>query len=505
MTALHSKRKNVSLRKNYLYNTAFQIFAIIFPLITIPFVAKALGPTNLGIYLYTYSIVALFGLVSNLGIMNYGNKVIAADRDDRKRLSKTFTSLYLVSLLMTIPALLVYLTYCLFFVTDNRGIFLLQSIFLLSTMFDISWFFMGLEKFKLTIMRDVIVKFLTLTCILLFVRPQNGLVSYTLIMATGALISQLALWPFLRRYTTLVKVGLTDCLLHIRPLFALFIPVIAVSMYTTVNKVMLGNMTDYAQVGQFDSAVRIMTIPLGLITAMGVVMLPRMSNIIAKNDNMLMSQYISKSMRFVMFMSLPITFGLIAVSGTLVPLFLGKEFTQAGTVLAIIAPVVVFAAWANVLRTQYLIPKGKNKSYIISVIIGAIVSLGLNFLLIPSLKATGAAIAMLCAEFCVMLYQTFALRKDLNMREYLRASRGFLVKATIMFACVMAVGLIIEQPYARVVMQVIVGGLVYGTLNLEYLDQTILNGKLKHPAWNKLLIAKEKLYMQGDDISGDKP
>lgn len=499
------KRKIVSLRKNYAYNTFFQIFTLVFPLITIPFVAKTLGPQQLGIYLYTYSIAALFGLVSNLGIINYGNKVIASDRDIAGKLAKTFTSLYLVSLLMTVPALILYLLYCLLFVDVNKSIFLLQTIFLLSTLFDISWFYMGIEEFKLTIKRDVLLKTITLGLILLFVRKDNGLIVYTLIMTMGALVSQLALWPFLRRYTTLVKVGLTDCLLHIRPLFALFIPVIAVSMYTTVNKVMLGNMTDYAQVGQFDSAVRIMAIPLGLITAMGVVMLPRMSNIIAKNDNKLMSQYISKSMRFVMFMSLPITFGLIAVSGTLVPLFLGKEFTQAGTVLAIIAPVVVFAAWANVLRTQYLIPKGKNKSYIISVIIGAIVSLSLNFLLIPSLKATGAAIAMLCAEFCVMLYQTFALRKDLNMREYHRASRGFLVKATIMFACVLAVGLIIEQPYVRVVTQVVVGGLVYGTLNLEYLDQTILNGKLKHPAWNKLLIAKEKLYMQGDDISGDKP
>ena len=492
-----------SLRRNYLYNTIFQIFALVFPLITIPFVAKTLGPQQLGIYLYTYSIAALFGLISNLGIMNYGNKVIAASRDKPDRLAKTFTSLYAVSLLMTIPALALYLGYCLLFVEDNLPIFLLQGIFLLSTLFDISWFYMGMEKFKLTVKRDVLLKCLTLIFILLFVRKQNGLVVYTAIMATGALISQLALWPFLRRYTSIARVSIQDCKKHIQPLFALFIPVIAVSLYTTVNKVLLGNMSDLGQVGHFDTAIRIMGIPLGLITAMGVVMLPRMSNIIANKDEGVMNRYITKSMSFAMFMSLPITFGLIAVASTLVPLFLGKDFSQAGIVLAIVAPVVVFVAWANVLRTQYLIPKGKNKSYIISVVLGAIVSVGLNFMLIPSLKSIGAAIAMLCAEFSVMLYQTWALRKELNMRKYVAASRGFFVKSLVMFAAVLLVGVVVTQPYLRLGVQLIVGGLVYGALNLEYLDRTLLNGKTKHPAWSKLIVAKQKLYAEGDDISGD--
>jgi O-antigen/teichoic acid export membrane protein len=492
-----------SLRKNYLYNTFFQVFALVFPIITIPFVAKALGPTQLGIYLYTYSVAALFGLVSNLGIINYGNKVIAADRDEPTKLAKTFTSLYLVSLLMTVPALILYLLYCLFFVTDNKSIFLLQLLFLFSTLFDISWFYMGMEEFKLTIKRDILLKCITLILILLFVRKQNGLVIYTFIMAAGTLVSQLALWPFIRKYTSLTRVSVSDCLVHIKPLFALFIPVVAVSLYTTLNKVMLGSMTNVAQVGQFDTAVKIMSIPLGLITAMGLVMLPRMSNIIASKDTKKMDHYIKKSMSFVMFLSFPITLGLLTVAGTLVPIFLGKEYTQAGLVLAIISPVVVFSAWANVLRTQYLIPKGRNRSYIVSVVVGAIVSISLNFVLIPVLQSTGAAIAMLVAELCVMLYQTFALRKDLNMKAYLKSIRGFFVKSIIMYILVLLVGLVIHPPIIRIIAQLGVGGLLYGLLNVDYLDKTILNGKLNHPAWSKLLVAKEKLYAESDDISGD--
>jgi O-antigen/teichoic acid export membrane protein len=499
----HGASVETSLRQNYSYNTFFQIFILIFPLITIPIVAKALGPQQLGTYLFSYSIAALFGLISNLGIVNYGNKIIAANRDSSVELAKNFTSLYVVSLLMTIPALALYLGYCLLFVEDNLNIFLLQGIFVLSTLFDISWFYMGSEKFKLIIKRDILLKCITLACILLFVRKQNGLIVYTTIMATAALISKLVLWPTLRRYTNIVRVSIQDCKAHVRPLFALFIPVVAVSLYTTLNIVILGSMTDLGQVGQFNIAIRIMGIPLGLITAMGVVMLPRMSYIIANKDERVVDRYIAKSMSFVMFMSLPVTFGLIAVSTTLVPLFLGKDFRQAGIVLAIVAPVLAFAAWASVLRTQYLIPKGKNKSYIISVLLGAVISLSLNLLLIPGFKSIGAAIAMVCAEFSVMFYQSFALRGDLRIRAYLKSSRAFLFKALIMFAAILLIGLAINQPYIRIILQITIGGFIYATLNLVYLDKTILNGKIKHPIWRKLLIAKERLYAEGDDISGE--
>ena len=492
-----------SIRKNYFYNASFYVFSLVFPMITIPFVAKALGPEQLGVYLYSYSIVSIFALVSNLGIMNYGNKAIAAVRDKKDDLSRTFISIYLISLLMTIPALILYLAFCLFFVQDNKVIFLLQSIFLLSTLFDITWFYMGMEEFKVTIRRDIVMKFFTLLAIFLFVRSQQSLVSYTLIMVVGALLSQIALWVNLLRYIRITKVKVKECTKHIKPLFLLFVPVVATSFYTTISVVLLGALANEVEVGQYVTATRILAVPLGLITAMGAVMLPRMANIIAKDNFVKVNNYIKKSIRFVLFLSLPIMFGFLAVSSTLVTLFIGKDFAQAGTVLKIIAPVVVFAAWANVVRTQYTVPAGKNSIYIRSTILAAIISVVLNLALIPLYKSTGAAVAMLSAEFSVMFYQTYALKKHLNIGSYLNSSKPFLVKSLLMFTVVLILGFLISQPFLRIAAQVLFGVLIYGVLNLEYIDRTILNGKFKHPMWEKLLIAKERLYPEEDNLSGE--
>jgi O-antigen/teichoic acid export membrane protein len=193
----------------------------------------------------------------------------------------------------------------------------------------------------------------------------------------------------------------------------------------------------------------------------------------------------------------------MATSNTLVTLFIGKDFAKAGMVLSIIAPVVVFAAWANVVRTQYTIPAGKNRIYIRSTILAAIVSVILNIALIPLYKSTGAAIAMLFAEFSVMFYQTYALRKHLSIGSYIKSSKSFLGKSLLMFLIVLMLGFVISQPLLRIATQVVFGALLYIALNLEYIDRTILNGKIKHPIWARLLIAKERLYPEEDSISSE--
>jgi len=311
----------------------------------------------------------------------------------------------------------------------------------------------------------------------------------------------LSIWIYIPRYISLVKIRFSDCILHFKPLLVLFIPVAAVSIYTSLSIVLLGTLANTTEVGQFVTATRIIAIPLGFITAMGVVMLPRMSNIVSGNNVSKVNRYIKDSMAFVMFMTIPVSLGFIATSQSFIPLFLGNEFSQAGILLAIIAPVIIFAAWANVLRTQYLIPQGRNKPYIISVVIGASISLVLNLLLIPKFKAYGAAVSMLLAEFSVMLYQSWALRNELRLRVYFRNALKVTYKSLAMFLAVVVIGLIVQPVYIRLGLQVLVGGLLYAFLNIEYLDQTIFNRKLKHPVWSRLVIIKSRLFIENNEIS----
>ena len=463
-----------SIRKNFLYNAAYQLLLILLPLITTPYISRVLGADRIGVYTYTYTIANYFMLAAMLGVKNYGNRSIAAVRDNRKQLRKVFWEIYGLQFLCAALALAAYLVFIFVFETENRTIFLIQGIYVFSGMMDVSWLFFGLEKFKITVTRNIAVKLLSLGCIFLFVRTADDLWVYTLIMALGLFLSQAYLWHYVRRYARWYPPKLRAMFSHLGPELVLFVPVIAVSLYKMMDKIMLGQMSDFAQVGFYESAEKIINIPMGVITALGTVMLPRMSNLAAKSQTAESRRYIRNSMLFAMFMACGMTFGIAGVAKDFVPLFLGDEFLPSIALLQVLTPTILFIAWANVIRTQYLIPNHRDRSYILSVLLGAVVNLIINALLIPRMAAMGAVIGTVCAEAAVCICQTMMVRQNLPIRRYRQDALPFLGLGLGMYVLLLVIRPLLPGGAVTVVVQIALGAAFYSAASGAYLI-------LRHP------------------------
>ena len=274
-----------SVKKNLLYNMAYQILILIVPLITVPYVSRALGAENIGIYSYTYSIVYYFMLIAMLGINNYGNRTIAKSRDNKEELSRNFLGIYSIQFTLSIIMIAIYLFFISRFEKKYTLIGYIQVIYLISNALDINWFFFGIEKFKLTVTRNAMIKIISLICILLFVKNRDDLVIYTLILSGSTLICQLILPYFLKKEISLVKITKEDIFKHIKPCLILFMPVIAVSLYKVMDKIMIEKLSNVIEVGYYEQAEKIINIPIGIITALGTVMLPKISNLVQKNED----------------------------------------------------------------------------------------------------------------------------------------------------------------------------------------------------------------------------
>jgi len=458
-----------SVKKNFLYNSVYHILLIIFPLITAPYISRVLGANGVGAFSFTHSVANYFTLFAMLGMKNYGNRCVAMARDDREDLSRTFWSLYYMQLLTAGLAIIAYLAFVFLFEQKYELIALLQTIFVFASLVDISWFFFGMEQFKLTVTRGLLARILSIIMIFVFVKTSDDLWKYTLIMVGSTLVTQLAVWPFLRRHVDFVKVTKAEVLSHIKPNFILFIPVIAVSLYRVMDKIMLGSMVQIAQLGFYANTEKIINIPMGLITALGTVMLPRMSNLVVKGDKEASRMYIESSMTFVMFMGSALAFGIAGIAPVIAPFFFGEEFAICGELITWISPTVLFISWANVIRTQYLVPNKKDRSFIISVSLGALVNLVLNTLLIPVLGALGAIIGTIAAEFAVALSQTLMVRKDLDIVQYLKNGWLFILFGAIMFVVVRALAHVSGNAAAVLAIQIGAGALLYLTLSAAYL------------------------------------
>lgn len=252
-----------------------------------------------------------------------------------------------------------------------------------------------------------------------------------------------------------------DMMKHLRSELILFIPIIAVSLYKMMDKIMLGRMSSIQQVGFYESSEKILNIPLGIITALGTVMLPRMSNLVAKGKVKESTRYIYNSMLFAMFLAAAMMFGIAGIAEDLVPVFLGAEYMPCILLLRVMTPTIPFIAWANVIRTQYLIPNHEDRSYIISVVLGAVVNLCINILLIPRLDAMGAVIGTVCAEASVCICQTIMVRKKMNIIQYLRDTVLFFVFGVGMLLLILSIRQLFDNTIMVLCVEIVAGGAVY--------------------------------------------
>lgn len=467
------KKTNNNIKKNFIYNLMYQILIMIIPLITAPYLARVIGVDGIGTYSYTYSIVNYFTLLCMLGINNYGNRTIAKSRENKNDLSKSFWSMYIFQLFMGIIMITLYMIYVYVVVDKFKEIAYIQCLFIISAILDINWLYFGLEKFKLTITRSTILRLFSVILIFIFIRNSNDLWKYTLIMAGTTVFSQLLLWGFIKNDIDFIRVSFSDILKHVKPNLILFIPIIAVSIYKIMDKIMLGALSNVIEVGYYENAEKIVHIPLTLITALGTVMLPRMSNIISSGNKENINKYLEKSLSFVMFMSLGMSFGLVAIGYDFAPIYFGMEFKKSGILICLLAITLPFLSFANVLRTQYLIPNERDKEYIISVGLGAIVNLIMNIIFIPRFQSIGACFGTIAAEFTVMLYQIISVKNKLNIKSYCKDISVFLIKSLIMFLSIFIIRFIIFDKFIRLIIQVLIGFCIYGILNLNYINSII--------------------------------
>lgn len=448
------------VKKNFAYQMIYEVLALILPFITSPYIARVVGAEGLGTYSYSYSVAYYFVLFSLLGIKNYGNRAIAKSRDDQQKLSEAFSNIAAVHILVSVICIVAYISYVLMFAED-RVYAAIQFLYVLSGLFDISWFYFGIEHFKLTVTRDAIIRVLNVICVFVFVHSVKDLWKYCLIAALGNLSSQLVLWIPLRKYVKIVRPRWRKMAIHLKPLLILFIPAVAVSLYKYMDKIMIGFMSSKEHLGYYENAEKVINIPMSIIDSFGTVMLPKMSNLAAGDNKNASLRYISLSMQFVMCLAIGLSFGLAGVGRIFAPIFWGSEFMLSGTLIMGLSCTIPFISFANVIRTQYLIPNALDKQYLSSVIAGAAINLITNALLITKFGSVGAMVGTIAAETVVCIWQAIVVRRKLPVTRFIRGFLPFVPTGIIMFVIVSLIGDEMGQGVVTLIVQVLAGASFY--------------------------------------------
>jgi len=409
-----------SISKNYIYNTILKVLNIVFPMVTFPYIARILNASGIGKINFSVSIISYFILISRIGIPMYGIRECAKHRDDKEKLTKTVQEILIINFGSLILTLILF--YIILFnsaiLINYKDILLILSINIVSTSIGIEWFYQAVEEYKYITLRNIFVKVVSLILIFLLIRDESDYNLYAFILVISVSLSYIYNFIHSRNYINLFKrYSSYDFKRHIKPILLLFAMSVSVSIYTNLDKVMLGILSGDEAVGYYTSANKMIKSIIVLVTSLGTVLLPRISYYIKNNQIEEVNRLINKSLNFILLMAIPAAIGVFMLAKSIIIIFAGGEYMEAITTIKILSPVIIVIAIGNLFGVQILISYGKEKLTLISTSIGAISNFLLNFLLIPQFQHNGAALSTLIAEFLVMItqfYFSYSYIKDIK-------------------------------------------------------------------------------------------
>ena len=450
--------------KNYLYNLSYQLLIIVLPVITTPYITRVFSSSALGSYGYYNSIVTYFILLATLGVANYGTKEISGHR---KEVQKTFWGIYSLQVLATCLALVLYIAVCLIIPSMNNLIAYILGFSLLSRGLDISWLFQGMEDFKKITVRNTAVKLLGVASIFIFVKKPSDLYLYIVLLVGYDLLGQLSMWLPAREHIGRPHLDIVYAKQHIKPVILLFLPQIAISLYITLDRTMLGALSSTTDVGIYDQALKFLNILLTIVTSLGSVMLLRVSNLLSSGNQKAVNKLHEMSFLVYNLVIFPMVAGILIVNKDFVNFFLGKDFQDARYAIAIMVFRMFFIGWTNIMGIQILIPHNKNREFMLSTTIPAFFSVGLNILLIPSLGYIGASIVSVSTEGLVWLIQLYFTRSYLKEIKILPSMLKILAASLVMYGILYVIQPLIHFPsVVNVLISALLGLLIYAGLVL---------------------------------------
>lgn len=431
--------KSPSVSRNYIWNTINQVFILLIPLIVTPYLSRVLGAEGIGIYSYVNSIASYFIITAILGTTLYGQRSIACVRNNREECSKAFWETQIFRMLASTICLAFFFV-MIAFVKENILIYYILSLNIVNVVFDISWFYYGIEDFKKIAVRNFTVKICHMVFIFLFINDPSDLWLYAASVVGFSVVGNASMWFALPKI--LVKVGDVHPLKNSKDIILLFLPTMATQVYCVLDKSMIGWITGSSyQNGCYEQAEKVARFSLSIVTSVAMVVLPRVANLFKNQMKEDVLFYIYKAYRFTTFLAFPIMFGLIGVAGTFVPVFFGEGYDLVEVLMPIFSILVVAVSLAYLTGYSYLISTKQQNVYTFSVAVAAVCNLMINLFLIPRIGAIGAAIASVSAEIIGVTIQIgyCCLSHQLELKKIFEGSFKYIISSFLMLIVLLAV------------------------------------------------------------------
>ncbi|HGK2313403.1 TPA: flippase [Streptococcus pneumoniae] len=457
-----------SLIKNSLYNVAYRMLNIIFPLVSATYTARIILASGVGEVSFAQNVVSYFTTIAAMGIPNYGIREIAKTRNKAEATNKVFSELFLINGLSTLLCSIVYLILILTFnsIFDNTSMYLAVGLTLVFNFLNIDWFYQGKEDYAYITKRSFSIKLISLFSLFIFVRDTDDAVNYALISSLAIGGNNIFNLVNLRKYNIRFSFNNIKIRRHLKPIFVLLGSVIAIEIYTMLDTTMIGAMVGTTEVGYYTNSMKLVKLLITVITAIGGVLLPRLSDYYSKGEFEKLNHIVDKVFRIMLFLFLPAQVALILVAPVIMPILFGDSFIPAVLTLQLTYLLICTLGFSNLFGTQILLTFGDERKLLISTILGALSNIALNLILIPVMAQNGAALASVISETIVTLTAYYYAKKRVTIRFDLGFYLPTVVSTIIMGGAIYVVMQLYIGDIEKMLFSTLLGGVVFLLINV---------------------------------------
>jgi O-antigen/teichoic acid export membrane protein len=408
-------------QKNIFYNLLLAVSQVLFPLLTFPYLARVLGPENIGLYNFSESYARYFALVAALGISVYGVREIAKKQEQPKALSNTFAELFLINFIATCFLSVVYIFTIVYSnkLSSNANLFYWSFLFFFLQVFVLEWFFTGINQFKYIAIRFFFIRLVFIAAIFVFIKEPNDYVKYMQLQVGLTFFLGIINFIFLFKFVDLKNTRIKELNLiqHLKPLFLLFLTIFSISVYLHFDTVLLGILADNESVGYYSAPLKLVKIIIAVLAAITAAMFPKMVQFFEQGNLVQFEKMLQQSFELVISIGIPAAVLVYTLAPEIIYILFGSSFELAIAPLQITAPLILIVSLSTIFGFQILSVHSKDSAILKSALAGMLFSLIASFLLIPKFKQDGAAYIILCTELLVLSFFIYYSSKVIQLKN----------------------------------------------------------------------------------------
>ncbi len=466
-----------SLKHNFTMYFIRTFFNLGFVIIIFPLVARKLGAENLGKVQYVEAVIAYFILFINLGIDTYGKREVALYRNDKEKLSKIVLDLLTILFITTILGSITYIFFINYFVKEitMKRIFILYIFYILLNLFNVEWFYTGIENQSYITKRNMMFKIISAFVIVVFIKSQQDIYIYVGILIFSLVGSNLLNIFNLRKYIDVKKVKIREVKKHIKPLFTLFFSVLALSISYNLDSIMIKNIVGDKELGYYSFAMKFGKMPLIFATSIVAIFYPRLCNLLGQGKKEEYYKLTTFGIESILLFSFPTSIGMFTLSDIIVKIFAGNEFLSSIPIMKIFSIFILVMGIALCTGSMTLVANKRDRIYSLSVVFGSSLNFLFNIIFISKIGALGAAIASLITEITAIIIRIVFCRDIFKNIKVININLLKIVVASIFMGIIVKFFKNISSSIIiNLLVSIGIGGLSYLSFLLMFKEKNII-------------------------------